>query len=89
MKEGLADHRVLEYADVRRETRLPLTDPRYVPPTAHEVSEVLHLLGFNESLVHFVGVDRPRLRRWIGGDSEIPYSAWRVLLSEAGLALNE
>jgi hypothetical protein len=79
---------VAELADVRRETRLPLDDPRYVPPTAHEVREILHLLGVNPSLVNFVGTDGPTLRTWIGGESDIPYSAWRVLLIEAELALS-
>lgn len=75
-------------SELRHETRLPYTDPRYVAPKPAEVAEVVRLLELSGSQAGgMVGVDGRSIRRWIGGDREIPYSAWRLFLIEAGLDL--
>lgn len=73
---------------VRTEARLPFASERYMPPTKDEFRTVTQVLGLTGSAVgKLLGVEDRTVRRWIGGDREIPYAAWRLLLIEAGLAL--
>lgn len=58
-------------------------------PTGEEVREVLRLAGFTGShAAKVLGLsskgDRT-VRRWVGGDSDIPYAAWALLCDFAGL----
>jgi DNA-binding transcriptional regulator YiaG len=74
----------------RRETRLPFGDPNYMPPTPAEFRAVNQLLGLTGSQAGtLLGVTSRAIRKWIGGESDVPYSAWRLLLIEAGLALGQ
>lgn len=58
-------------------------------PTGDEVREVLRLAGFSGSVAASrlgLGSKGDRtVRRWVGEDSPIPYTAWAVLCSFAGL----
>lgn len=57
----------------------------WTPPTPAEVRELIGLSGLSGSQVaELVGVASGRtVRRWVGGQSPIPYSAWAIL-AEAG-----
>jgi len=51
---------------------------------------VTQTLGLTGSVVgQLLGVDPRTVRKWIGGEREIPYSAWRLLLLHAGLAIED
>jgi len=59
------------------------------PPTGEEVRKVLRLAGFTggqaaKALGLGAKGDRT-VRRWISGDSAIPYAAWALLCDFAGL----
>ncbi len=74
---------------LRRETRLPFADPSYQPPTPSEIRTAMQLSGMTASQGGKVlGVNSRTIRKWIGGESPIPYSAWRLLLLELGEAIN-
>ncbi len=76
-------------AEPRRETRLPFSSELYRAPTKDEFRTVTQLLGLTgKQVADLVGAEDARtVRRWIGGERDIPYSVWRVLLIDAGLAL--
>lgn len=77
--------------EVRRETRLPYADPRYQEPTAEEIRAVLKYVGLTGSeAAALLGVKTGRtVRKWTGGEQAMPYSAWRLLLEEYALALDD
>ena len=88
MSEEHGTYKVEGRTEVRREARLPFGDPRYAAPTSAEFREVTRLLGLTGSEAgRLLGVDGRTIRKWIGGERDVPYSAWRLLLLEAGLAL--
>jgi hypothetical protein len=73
---------------MRRETRLPYRDPEYAAPLPAEIAEVVRRTRMSGSEVgKLVGCSPQRVREWIGGKREMPYSVWRLLLITAGLAL--
>jgi hypothetical protein len=67
------------------------TSNNYRPPTSNEVRILLRSKGWTGShAARLVGVDSRAVRRWTADESaktyhQIPYSAWRLLLLEAGL----
>jgi len=74
-------------ANIRLECLRPAD--RWTQPTGEEVREVLRLCGFTGArAARALGLglkgDRT-VRRWIGEDSAIPYAAWAILCSLAGL----
>jgi hypothetical protein len=60
-------------------------------PTGEEIREVLRLAGFtggHAARVLGLGAKGDRtVRRWVGGDSTIPYAAWALLCDFAGLGM--
>lgn len=61
----------------------------WAPPTGDEVRHALKLAEFSGSkAARSLGLgskgDRT-VRRWVGGDSPIPYAAWAILCNFAGL----
>jgi len=56
-------------------------------PTPDEIREVLKLAGLTGGqAAKLLGISDGRtIRRWTGGDSDIPYSAWAILCDVAGL----
>ncbi|MND98233.1 hypothetical protein D3C80_905740 [compost metagenome] len=55
-------------------------------PEAEEIHALLSFAGLSGSEVgSLVGVDSRTVRRWIGGNRKISYSAWAILVSVAGL----
>jgi hypothetical protein len=96
MSEETPIYRVEGRTEVRRETRLPFLDDRFRPPTPEEIREVLRLLGWTGSFAALqlgVGAREGKsggrtIRKWTGGEQPMPYSAWRLLLIYAGLAID-
>lgn len=90
MSEEPGIYRVEGRVEVRRETRLPFASQGYRAPTKDEFRSVTQTLGLTGSMVgQLLGVTSRAVRKWIGGESEVPYSAWRLLLIHAGLALED
>ena len=61
----------------------------WTKPTGREVRAVLRLAGFTGGIAaKKIGLgergDRT-IRRWIGGESNIPYAAWALFCDYAGL----
>lgn len=81
---------------IRHGCRLPFKDPRYTPPSPEEVREALRLGGLSGTqaalLLGVASTEKKgsrTVRKWTGGEATIPYAAWRLLLIELGLALEE
>ena len=90
MSEDQEPYRVGRRSEPRRETRLPFASSRYVAPSKDEFRTVTQTLGLTGPAVgSLLGVSSQTVRKWIGGESEVPYSAWRLLLLHAGLALQD
>lgn len=66
------------------------TDPNYRSPTSDEIRMALKIGGLTGGQaakllgVSTVGGSRT-VRKWTGGEREIPYSAWRLLLILIGV----
>lgn len=58
-------------------------------PSAEEVRIAMKLADLTGSgLAALVGVQNSRtIRRWTGGDVEIPYAAWAILSHKAGFGI--
>ena len=89
MTQERGNYTVEGRTEVRRETRLPYADPRYVAPTIPEFREVARMVGSGSQCAAIVGMDGRKFREYIAGTKGIPYSAWRLLLIEAGLAIGD
>lgn len=64
----------------------------WMPPTGAEIQEVLRRGGFTgRGASEFLGLstksDGRHIRKWISGESPIPYSAWAMLCHAAGLGI--
>jgi hypothetical protein len=72
--------------EIRPECLLP-ADHGWQQPTAEEVKAVLKVAGMTGGAASkFLGMHNNRaVRRWTGGDDQIPYSAWALLCAVAGL----
>jgi DNA-binding transcriptional regulator YiaG len=67
---------------------MPYVAPHYAAPTIAEFQAVARTLQLGDARVAMLlGIGKRTIARWITGRSEIPYSAWRLLLVHAGLAL--
>lgn len=85
--------RVMTAEQVRRELALDrpgLFDqytPDWQPPSVAEFRELLRVAGLSGSQAGLlVGVEQRRIRKWAGGEGDVPYAAWRLLSIYAGLA---
>ncbi|WP_085944393.1 hypothetical protein [Hahella chejuensis] len=69
----------------------PFASPNYHPPKESDVRLLLRIAGLTGAEAgKLVGVDARSVRRWCAppdtsNHRPIPYSAWRLLLIEAGL----
>lgn len=74
-------------ATIRPECLCPATHG-WEQPTGDEVREVLRLAGFTageaESVLGLKKVGGRTVRRWISGESNIPFAAWALLCEFAG-----
>ena len=68
---------------VPREPLLPFGHPDYRPPTTDEIRALLRLGELSGSAAGLLlGVNGRTIRKWTGGEREIPYAAWRLLIVE-------
>ncbi|MEM9151634.1 MAG: hypothetical protein AAGB19_14430 [Cyanobacteria bacterium P01_F01_bin.3] len=74
-------------------TLLPRTDPSFQKPTPSDIRTLKAISGLTgRELSELVGLEDPRgWRRWsqdsdAPGARQIPYTAWRMLVLELGLA---
>ena len=73
--------------DINPAAMLPFYNPEYQVPSSDEIRALLKSQGWTGArAAAIVGVDSRTIRRWTGGESPIPYSCWRLLLINAGLA---
>lgn len=87
MSEPRTVYRVHGWIEIREECLLPFADFGYVPPSSDEVCEILRRGGLGVSdAANLLGVDSEEMQTWVGGEREIPYSAWRLLAIYVGLA---
>lgn len=58
----------------------------WVHPTPQEIRSLLGIVSLNGSQVaKLTGVkDSRQVRRWIGGDAQISFAAWAILVDYAG-----
>lgn len=74
--------------EIRPECFRPAAD--WAQPTGEEVREILHRINPPTGLsgaetARLLGIHSGRqIRRWTGGDAEIPYAAWAILCDMAG-----
>jgi hypothetical protein len=62
----------------------------YVQATPNQVREVLRLSGLTGSAAGvLVGVNSRTVRKWSGGETAIPYAAWRLLCQYVGIVTAE
>ena len=61
--------------------------PGWQPPNVAEFRELLRVADLSASQAGMlVGVDGRKIRKWAGGEGEVPYAVWRLLSIYAGLA---
>lgn len=87
MSEQHPEYQIAGQAEIRHGCRLPFADSGYVAPTPDEIREALRRGNFTGAAAgKLLGVTGRTIRKWVGGEREIPYSAWRLLLIEIRLA---
>ena len=61
--------------------------PGWQSPSVAEFRELLRVADLSASQAGMlVGVDGRKIRKWAGGDGDVPYAVWRLLSIYAGLA---
>ena len=61
--------------------------PGWQSPNVAEFRELLRVADLSASKAGMlVGVDGRKIRKWAGGEGEVPYAVWRLLSIYAGLA---
>lgn len=61
--------------------------PGWQPPSVNEFRELLRVAELSASQAgQLVGVDGRKIRKWAGGEGEVPYAVWRLLSIYVGLA---
>ena len=89
MSEEHGEYKVIGQTEIRQGCRLQFADPGYLAPTPEEIRAALRAGGLTGARAgELVGVTGRTVRKWTGGEREIPYSAWRLLLIEIGLAVD-
>lgn len=88
MTEERAHYGDFPPAQIRSTALLPYEDENYTPPTCDEFRAAMKLARLTGAAAGtLLGVQGRGIRRWIGGEREIPYAAWRLLLIETRLVL--
>jgi DNA-binding transcriptional regulator YiaG len=74
------------YSTPVRASALEKYDNGFTSPTSDEVREVKRLSGkTGKQIADMLGVDGRTVRKWVGGEREMPYAAWRLLIFSVGL----
>lgn len=62
-------------------------NPGWQSPSVAEFRELLRVAELSASQAGMlVGVDGRKIRKWAGGEGEVPYAVWRLLSIYVGLA---
>ncbi len=73
--------------EINPATMLPFFNPDYQVPSSDDIRALLKSQSWTGARAAVIaGVDSRTVRRWTGAESPIPYSCWRLLLINAGLA---
>lgn len=81
------EYRVQGKSEIRFACTVPISNLVYQPPKPEEIREALRRADLTGAVAgRLLGVDGRTIRKWTGGERDIPYSAWRLLLIETGLA---
>lgn len=65
---------------IRKETFLPYSNG-WVTPTVEELKVLVRFSGLSGSQIgNTLGVSSRTVRKWLGGESQIPYAAWALLV---------
>lgn len=62
---------------------LPITDPKYEPPT-RQLLERKFTEYDHKDIATLLGVDTRAIKRWLNGETAIPYTCWRLFLVATG-----
>jgi len=74
------------YVTAVRPSTLEKYDNGFTPPTPDEFREVKRLSGkTGKQIADMLGVDGRTVRKWAGGEREMPYAAWRLFVFSVGL----
>lgn len=59
----------------------------WIPPTPEEIRAVIGVTGFTGSqIARLTGVkDSRQVRRWLGGDAQISFAVWAIIVETAGI----
>ena len=69
----------------RARTLLPPRESEYIKADRHDLRRLAKLLGLSGSqAANIAGVDSKTFRKWIGGERNIPYASWAMLLIYGG-----
>jgi len=69
-----------------RPTTLRKFSDGYEVPSKYEVRAVVKQSGKTGAMLgDMLGVDGRTIRRWVGGERDMPYAAWRLLIYSVGL----
>ena len=89
MSEPKVEYRRPAATAIRQGSLLLFTNPGYQRPSPNELRAALDAGGLTgATAAALLGVSGRTLRKWTGGDRDIPYSAWRLLIISLGLALD-
>lgn len=83
--------------NIRGECLRPASE-QWEKPTPLEIREVLRLIAARKGITKFTGGQTAKylglgefgartIRRWTGGESDIPYAAWALLCHLGGLGM--
>lgn len=62
--------------------------PEWQSPSVPEFRELLRVADLSASQAGMlVGVEGRKIRKWAGGEGDVPYAVWRLLSIYAGLAI--
>lgn len=88
MSETHAEYIVKGRTTIRQGCLVPFADTRYVAPTPDDIKQALREGSLTGAAAgQLLGVTGRTIRKWTGGERDIPYSAWRLLLISIGLAV--
>ena len=76
-----------ENSSIREECLMPFSE--WTPPNTNEIRSAMKMASLTGSaFANMVGVKNSRtVRRWTGGEVEIPYAAWAILCYQAGFGV--
>ncbi|NOH56172.1 helix-turn-helix domain-containing protein [Vibrio coralliilyticus] len=73
----------MSHLNIRSETLLSY-DAGWEQPLPDEIRNLIKVMNYSGADVgRLVGVSSRTVRKWVGGESPIPFSAWAILVEQA------